>query len=353
MYGLDSDMNSFSDYPYSPQKWEIDTVQKKYFRLLLKYDAYFIVLCPGTNAQVEEIQRSIPFLGYPFIAGEQASILAKALKVQFSEIEFMPAILEVSPGTLAVNPIYIGRGPGNYFHQYLLKKLIDDRCKLETKGIICIRDINEMINQLKRKIKKCQNGELALAALSLSTRPLSSPKPAEPADDAKSSASTTYTTDTPSTITTTESVSALSKMDTDTSTDKQTKKQLLVDLPLEILEIIFSSYCDDINSLVKTSGTCRLFYIAICNVLVLRLRNEMSYIKPALPQENGIVIWDEADVFDPSLDRWSENNGEGIPFSELNRRVSSATQLISSISQWTLRWSPHNRARKPKRNIIY
>lgn len=320
----------------------------------MKYDAYFIILCPGTNAQVEEIQRNTPFFDYPFIAGEQASILAKALKVQFSEEEFMPAILEVSPGTLAVNPIYIGRGPGNYFHQYLLKKLIDDRCKLETKGIICIRDINEMINQLKRKLKKCQNRELALATLSWSTRPLSSPKLTKPADDANdNNTSTTNTTNTPSTITTKESVSALSKMDTGISSDKQTKKQLLVDLPLEILEIIFSSYCDDINSLVKASGTCRLFYIAICNVLILRLRNEMSYIKPALPQENGIVIWDEADVFDPSLDRWSENNGEGIPFSELQRRVSSATQLISNISQWTLRWSPHNRTRKPKRNIIY
>ncbi|CAO3657096.1 unnamed protein product [Mucor hiemalis] len=347
MYGLDNDMNTFSDYPYSPQKWEIDTVQKKYFRLLLKYDAYFIILCPGTNAQVEEIQRSTPFLDYPFIAGEQASMLARALKVQLSEEEFMPAILEVSQGTLAVNPIYIGRGPGNYFHQYLLKKLIDDRSKLETKGILCIRDINEMINQLKRKIKKCQNGELALATLSWSTKPLSSPNSTNSTDSSDGSSSTrTHTT---------MDASAITEMDATFSTggNKQTKKQSLVDLPLEILEIIFSSYCDDINSLVKTSGTCRLFYIAICNVLILRLRNEMSYIKPALPQENGMVIWDEADVFDPSLDRWSENNGEGIPFCELNRRVSSATKLISNINQWTLRWSPHNRTRKTKRNIIY
>ncbi|GAA5809383.1 hypothetical protein MFLAVUS_002791 [Mucor flavus] len=319
IYGLDPNCDSLSD-PFTLQEWKIDSIRK---RLLLRFDAYFIIICPGTNTQVREIQQNTPFLDYPFIAGEQALTLAKALKVHICDEEIMPAILEVSKGTLSVDPIYIGRGPGHYFHQFLLKRLKEERCNLERRGIICIRDSQEIINQVKRRIQKCLAGNLATAIL------LSTP-----------GALKTSTQDqlilSPSTI------NKDAKDDSNVK-NKQTKKQRsFADLPLEVLEIIFSSLCNDVPSLVKAAGTCRVFYVAVCNVMILCLRTQMTWVKPALPLQNGMVIWDEAEVTDESLDRWSSNE-YGIPFRDLQTRVSAMKDLLLSISQWTNYWSPRRR----------
>lgn len=269
----------------------------------MKFDAYFIILCPGTNSEVSQIQRETPFLDYPFIAGEQANVLAKALKVQISKDMFMPAILEVRKGTLSVDSIYIGREPGRYFHHHLLTRLIDERCKLESSGIICIKDTYEVMNQLKRKLIKCQQGKMA-ASFSL------------------------------------EIITSPTKGLITTYKNKQIKKQkTLQDLPLELLENIFSFYSHDISSLVKTSRTCRIFYITACNVMILCLRNQMTFLKPALPQENGKVICHETEVRDQSLDRWS-NNEQPIPFRELQKRVQETKENLLNIAQWTRHWSP-------------
>lgn len=272
---------------------------------------------------MREIQQNTPFLDYPFIAGDQAIQLAKALKVHICDEEIMPAILEVSKGTLSVDPIYIGRGPGQYFHQFLLRRLKEERCKLESKGIICIHDSHEVINQLKRRIAKCLSGNLVTVTL-VSTHP---PGVRVPGQSILPSAS------------------SLSLVNKDARDDcnvknKQTNKQRsLADLPLEILETIFSTLCHDIPSLVKIAGTCRVLYIAVCNIMISSLRTQIAWLKPALPQENGEVIWDEAEVTNESLDRWSSNE-HGIPFRELQVRVLDLKDLLINISQWTRYWSP-------------
>lgn len=272
----------------------------------MKFDAYFIILCPGTNREVGQIQQETPFLGYPFIAGEQANILAKALKVQISETLIMPAILEVRKD-LSVAPIHIGREPGRYFHQHLLGRLIEERFKLEKGGIVCIKDTCKVMNQLKRKLIKCQQGKMA-ASLSLAITPSAA------------------------------AASAAAAAEEGLIVNKQIKKQTtLQDLPLEVLENIFSS--QDVASLAKSARTCRLFYMIACNVLILCLNNQLTFLKQALPQTNGEVISLEAEVQDQSLDRWSDNR-HPVPFRELENRVETAKQLLADIAQWTRHWSP-------------
>lgn len=290
---------------------------QKFFRLLLKHDAYFLVLCPGTNTQVGEIKTKTPFMDYPFISTEGGAVeLVKTLKVHLSDTEFMPAILQVA-SNLAVDAVYIGRGPGQYFHQFLLKRLIEARYKQEMNGIVCLCNAQEIINQLKRKTIKCQQGKMASNWINL-TRPL-------------------FTKNSQVVVAT-----ASSDCYDEPMNDTETTSRLLDVLPLEILEIILDYVSSDISSLVKASRTCRKFYIAICNVLIKGIRRQMAYLKPALPQENNQVVWDQAQVANESLDRWSGGQQEGIPYRELVKRVSDTRNLLGQISEWTRHWSPRN-----------
>ena len=60
------------------------------------------MICPGSNAEVAEVQRRIPFMNYPFVGDEQAQALGRELKMSMSDDELWPAILEVERDTLAV-----------------------------------------------------------------------------------------------------------------------------------------------------------------------------------------------------------------------------------------------------------
>lgn len=273
----------------------------------MKLDAYFIILCPGTNAQVRQVQQQTPFMDYPFISTEGgANSLVKALKVRISDQEFMPAILEVSEGNLFVDCVYIGRGPGQYFHQFLLKRLIDDRCKQESVGITCLRHARELINQLKRRSIKCQEGNLVSTWMSLHSNHVPD-SPSKPAPEV---------------------------MEGTTQIEKRFN-----DLPAEMLEMILSSYCLDIPLLVKASRTCRAFYVAVCNEMMMRLRTQMTWLKTALPHLHGDVIYTDSNVADESLDRWS-GIPEGIAYRDLCRRVTDTQNLLVQISHFTRHWSP-------------
>ncbi|KAG2202166.1 hypothetical protein INT46_005804 [Mucor plumbeus] len=327
MYGLDPDCHEYID-PFTHQEFTIDSDKKR-------HDAYFLVLCPGTNAQVGQIQEKTPFLDYPFISTEGGAVeLVKALKVHLSDTEFMPAMLQVAANSLAVDSVYIGRGPGQYFHQYLLKRLVEARCKQEMSGIVCFRDAHEIMNQLKRKTIKCQQGKMASNWINL-TRPLTAQH-----------LSKSPTKKSPSPLIGNESDEAIaissdynermSVIDFDQSIINR-----LYNLPSEVLEIIFDYLSDDIPSLVRASRTCRKFYIAICNVLITSIRRQMAILKPALPQQNNQVVWDEAEVADESLDRWSVDK-EGVPYRELLKRVSDTRNLLIGTSEWTRYWSPRS-----------
>lgn len=233
-------------------------------------------------------------MDYPFIAGEGALQLAKALKVQMSDTLLMPAILEVRKNTLSVEAIHIGREPGRYFHQHLLGRLIEERFKLESSAIICVKDTYKVMNQIKRKRTKCQHGNMVTLSLTIPTPTVSIEK-----------------------------------------NNVIKKHKQIQDLPLEILENIFSYCSHDIPSLIKSARTCRLFYITACNVSILCLKNQMIYLKQALPRTyDGEVICHEAEVRDQSLDRWSDTR-QPISFRELENRLENAKQKLSLLAHWT------------------
>jgi hypothetical protein len=266
-------------------------------------DAYFIILCPGTNRQVRKVQEQIPFMDYPFISTDGgANGLVQALKVRISDQEFMPAILEVSEGTLSVDSIYIGRGPGQYFHHTLLKRLVEERCKQEFKGILYLKDARELINQLKRRSLKCQQGNLVTTSLSYSNEPPPPPPPSQRI----------------------------------TQIEKR-----FDDLPPELLETILSYI--DIPLLVKASRTSRTFYIAVCHVLMMRLRAQMAWLSLALPQVDSTVCT-ERDLADESLDR------PQVAYRDLCKRVNDTNHLIIETTQFTRHWSLR-RMRSSKHNM--
>ncbi|RCH77610.1 hypothetical protein CU098_003824, partial [Rhizopus stolonifer] len=282
---------------FTNQEYQIDPVRKK-------YDTYFIILCPGTNAEVQQVQRKTPFLDYPFVSTDGgANALVKALKVQLSEEEFMPAMLRVSPHTLSVNSVYIGRGPGQYFENYLLKHLVELRYKQEIAGITAVKQANEAINLLKRRETKCQEGKLVSTFLSLSPNAIQKTVPHHPND-----------------------------IPINTSG--------LNNLPRELLEAIFYSFENDIPSLVNISGTCRLFYSAICNVIIQRLRAQIASLIPALPKLGGNVVWEEMEIANIGLDRWPSSHPEGVPFNKIARLTCNLEDSLAQINQWTRYWNP-------------
>ncbi|KAI8885584.1 hypothetical protein K501DRAFT_322401 [Backusella circina FSU 941] len=349
MFGLDPDTNSFVD-PFIQQEFTIDPVQKQYFELLLKKDAYFIIICPGTNSELAEIQQTTPFLEYPFIGGDQALSIAKALELYYSDNEIKPAILEVSKDTLIVQLICGDRGPGRYYHRHLLSRLIELRREREITGILCLREGQEVIGKIKRKITKCQQGKLAPASL------LVSPRASKPdttkfesnfgnaSDNNFPNLHVKHANNTSCGTLTNVKDDAIQHSFLPTPTAHVVASDKFANLPLEILEVIFSHLKSDIKSLVNVTGVCRVFYIAACNVIIFHLRNQMSFLELALPRENGKITYLEDDIAsDKLLERPKE-----IGYRELQQRVADTQKLLIGITQWSDRWSPRKIKRFPR-----
>lgn len=271
--------------------------------MVLKYDTYFVILCPGSDAEVRDVQLKTPFLGYPFISTYGgANELVKALKVQLSDQEFMPAILQVNSSNLSVTTIYFGRAPGQYFHNYLFDVLDSNRLRKEQDGRACCRSIQQNIDQIKRRITKCRDGKLGASWIS----PPSIHPSASPAECRS------------------------------INSEKEENSNANIDLPPEVLELIFGNLVDDIRSLASTAGVCRLFYISVCNALIIYLRSEMEWLKSALPQNINIRL-EEAETHFQNLDRWFARE-EGVPLNELTQHIEYTTNLLASIQTWTKHW---------------
>ncbi|CAO3591266.1 unnamed protein product [Absidia cylindrospora] len=358
MYGLESDCTTYED-PFTLEEWEIDEPTKKFFRLLLQKDAYFIVLCPGPDDQVAQIQNKTNF-NYPFVAGEQAISLGKALKMNMSDDELWPATMEVTKDTLDVTPIYIGRSAGHYYHQYLLKLLVRERGRCEMKGVIAMREAYDTVDRLKRKIIKCEKKSMATWILTLSSTktkknaPSLATSPTSPSPTISSTSSLTSATivvsQAPSNTNATSptpispsSLSPSSSVDTAATTatmDSSTKSTN--HLPPELLELALS-FLDDTSALVSITRVSRLYFITVCNILVKRLRSKMEKLLLALPQgDNGECLVDETDVFSKFVNRWGESD-QGVGYRDLERRVIDLVQLVDDIGKWTRCWSPRRK----------
>ncbi|KAI9474870.1 hypothetical protein BDB00DRAFT_934191 [Zychaea mexicana] len=335
LYGLEPDENKYVD-PFTHRVWEIEPDRKKFFRLLLKRDAYFIVLCPGDEDQVAQIQQQTPFMHYPFIAGEQALLLGQSLKISMSDSELWPAILEVEPGTLATKPISIGRGPGQYYHMRLLQKLFIERCRLEMQGIEAMAEAWNLIDQQKRRIVKCREKKLAGYNLSLLPQ-LPPPSPPTPPPQPLLRKSTERP---PS-----------EKGGDDTEADGATApcRPLHDVLPPEVLDIVLS-FTPDTRALVKAARTSRIFYMTSCNVIIARLRESIQRVQLALPKKDGHALADEDETVSMGLNRWHQDP-EGIGYRELQRRMSALKAIVADVSKWTRHWSPRKIRRTPPRSF--
>jgi hypothetical protein len=268
------------------------------------------VLCPGQDEELAQIQAKTNF-GYPFIIGHQALALGKALKMNMSDDELWPATLEVTKDSLDVAPIHIGRSPGHYYHEYLLKLLVRERGKCEMKGVIAMREAYDTLDQLKRKSIKCERKALATWILTISSTktnlPLQPSTPPQPDDTTPaSSGNTSY------------------------------------QLPPEIWEQILSSI-QDTASLVGVTRVSRLYFITVCNILANRLRTKMERLRLALPWgEDGNYLVDETDVFSKFVNRWGESD-QGVGYRDLEHRVRDLVDLLIEIRKWTRCWSPRRK----------
>ncbi|KAI8145873.1 hypothetical protein BJV82DRAFT_576871 [Fennellomyces sp. T-0311] len=299
LYGLEPDANKYVD-PFTQREWDIEPDRKKFFRLLLKRDAYFIVICPGSEEAVAQIQQDTPFMQYPFIGGEQAMSLGHSLKLNMSDTELWPAMLEVEPNNLAASLISFGRGPGEYDQNRLFKKLFIERCHMEIRGMEAMAEARSLIEQTKRRIVKCRDKKLAGYNLSLLPRqpPPQPPKEEEPSNESRPFHDV---------------------------------------LPPEILDIVLS-FTPDTRSLVKLARTSRLFYMTSCNVIIQRLKDKTLLVQNALPKKDGQVLEIEDEALSIGLNRWHDDS-EGVGYRDLERRVVALKAINTDVTKWTRQWS--------------
>ncbi|CAO3626897.1 unnamed protein product [Cunninghamella echinulata] len=259
-------------------------------------------MCPGANDDdIAKIQIKSDFR-YPFIASHQVMELGKALKLNMSENELWPAIMEITKDQLDVYPIYIGRSPGHYHHNELLELLIGKRNQCESYGFKLIGDAYDRMSPLKRRIIKCETRSLIPRTFSF----------------IKTSTTTAENENTPSTTIPLSSSSTIAHNNTQ--------------LPPELLDLIFSNITD-IESLVRLSRTSRHYYICVCNALISRLRLSIHHLQNALPED-----YEEHGKINISLNRWKEKE-EGVGYRELEQRVYQLKKLLDDIGIWTTKWS--------------
>ncbi|CDH48669.1 predicted protein [Lichtheimia corymbifera JMRC:FSU:9682] len=282
LYGLDADMTEYYD-PFLNETLSIDPEQKKFCELLLKRDAYFIIVCPGSTEQVAEVQQNTYFMQYPFIGGEQAIELGQELKLQMTETQLWPAVLAITKKTLKTEFIKLGRGPADMSHLEVIRHLSTRRIEIESAGSTKVDDAHKMMEKLKWRAKRCREGRMVTTLSLLQPQPPPSPSP-------------------PS---------------------RPTQNSHWTSLPTEIVELMLSYL--DTPFLLKASRTCRLFYISSCNVLIERLREHAQRVQRVLPRKDGLFLPRS------TMDRLVVNPN-AVGFRETEYYVGELTRLYAEVA---------------------
>ncbi|CAG8795434.1 11894_t:CDS:2, partial [Racocetra persica] len=152
LYGLqDSPPESFRDPFDGSIMMKVPSEEIPFNRLLLRTDAYFIIICPGPADEVRRIQELCNFskFPYPFIVDEGLS-LASQIGLRMSRTEMWPFIGHIYPETRIIFPISLGRGPGLYGHNQLLKYLHEYRVQIEKSA----NDHVSKASELEARFKK-------------------------------------------------------------------------------------------------------------------------------------------------------------------------------------------------------
>ncbi|CAG8561726.1 10121_t:CDS:2, partial [Paraglomus occultum] len=146
----DTPPSKFED-PFSFVTLTVPPHEVKSNRILLRLDAYFIIVCPGPVGEVRRLRQKCDFEAYPypFIADEDMS-LATQTGLRMSETEMIPVIAYVEPASHRIGQVQFGRSGGSYGHAELLIYLKRKRFMLENKARRAVKGAEEFILALER-----------------------------------------------------------------------------------------------------------------------------------------------------------------------------------------------------------
>ncbi|KAJ9074021.1 hypothetical protein DSO57_1010324 [Entomophthora muscae] len=152
LYGLNDSANvsslvdPFNHLVLKPTEEELEL-----FRLLLRLDAFFLVLSPGPVDEVRKIQSETKFGAFPFIVDKDLS-LAGSIRLRLSATQIWPAILHIEP-SLRLRPIHFGRAPGFYGISVLMSYLKGQREKIENQSLDVLQESALVLSRIKSLLK--------------------------------------------------------------------------------------------------------------------------------------------------------------------------------------------------------
>jgi hypothetical protein len=231
------------------------------------------VICPGPVSALQSIQQKTPFEDYPFVPDDDSLSIAKSMKLNMSSTEIWPGIIHISPESLSMFPIYIGRGPGNYGITALLKSVLDERSKWERKAFQAIKDTSYQVDRIRRKMKKWQD------------------------------------------------VGARKSSNTNTT------------LPSEIIFAIID-FLSELQDVVKMRGVSVFFNITACEVIISRLRNHSKILLTSVPPREAVEFDEQVSIIQHSIVRPSDHNEHLPGLGLLRERVEKAELDSSLVNQW-------------------
>ena len=279
----------------------------QFYRLLLRHDAYIVCISPGPENELAEIQRSIPFTSHPFVC-DRDLVLAHKMQLNMSISEIWPAILHIKPD-LAIFVVKIGRGPGNYGHETLFEYLEQQRWDLEKKGVNVVKDARQVIDKLRRQMKKWEGKNSGVDVGSdVTTR--KDDLTSQSTDNQQTSSTPAPSSPHASTISTPVIIPSLNTF------------------PPELLLQILS-WLPSLTDFISCSRVNRTWHFVAYDVLVMRLRSRIARLTPLLPQRDGHVVQDAEDVTDATLERPEDGPECGIRV--LEDRVTELAQLVEKL----------------------
>ncbi|RUP51809.1 hypothetical protein BC936DRAFT_145619 [Jimgerdemannia flammicorona] len=316
--GLRDDQDVYVDrFTHETTRMNPDT--KKFNRLLLRHDAYFLIICPGPESELARIQRSVPFLSYPFICDTDLSLASDIrLRMSSDSDEIWPAILHIRPGgDLSVRAIWIGRVPGSYGQDALIEDLSTERFFVESRGVNAVRDAKQALHRLKRRAKKWERrpgGDVITHDMGLphDTIPFSPPSTST---STSAIASTSSTPPSPTAILTTP-----------------TTQTTIHSLPTELLFQILSCLPTALDT-IRVAGTSRAWYLLACSVLSSQLRELVARVSPLLPKRDGNPVTVAQEVANTSLER-PEEGGRPCGIRKLEARVLKLDETVGIVAKW-------------------
>ncbi|KAI9000038.1 hypothetical protein BC832DRAFT_157348 [Gaertneriomyces semiglobifer] len=153
--GLDTSITTLEwTDPLTDRVRSVTPIERRYNRLLLCHDTYFIVICPGGPESLRRIQQESEWdrlENVAFVADTNME-LAEVLGLRIGE-GVWPSILNVKED-LSIETIEIGRSAGYYGDKYLLRYLGRRRHTIEALAAITVKQTTIVLSRLQKRTSK-------------------------------------------------------------------------------------------------------------------------------------------------------------------------------------------------------